>query len=176
MEASFLEGLTLNQSDLVLRCLRTYALIDKVGHAEDLFRHNFVKSRIGKLISENCRSTEDLRIMCDNVIDFAKSDCSMLLNLTTEKSGSGKDEREDFVKGFDFLVNSVWPEVDDAIESKLSFIFSPGNPDLFFEVSHNVVSTSRKSAFPPCFVITYEQQTAIAFILNVNNSKNVSMS
>jgi len=133
LEASFLEGLTLNQSDLVLRCLRTYALIDKVGHAEDLFRHNFVKSRIGKLISEKCRSTEDLRIMCDNVIEFAKSDCSMLLNLTTEKSGSGKDEREDFVKGFDFLVNSVWPEVDDAIESKLSFIFSPGNPDLFFE-------------------------------------------
>jgi len=57
LEASFLEGLTLNQSDLVLRCLRTYALIDKVGHAEDLFRHNFVKSRIGKLISEKCRST-----------------------------------------------------------------------------------------------------------------------
>ena len=156
LETSFLEGLSLNQSDLVLRCLRTYALIDKVGHAEDLFRHNFVKSRIDKLINENCRSTEDLRIMCDNVIEFAQSDCNMLLNLTTEKSGPGKDEREDFVKGFDFLVNSVWPEVDDAIESKLSFIFSPGNPDLFFEVSHGAVSTPRKSASFSCIMITYE--------------------
>ena len=135
LETSFLEGLSVNQSDLVLRCLRTYALIDKIGHAEDLFRHNFVKPRIDKLINGNSRSSKDLQIVCDSVIEFAQSDCRLLLNLTTERrSESGKDEREDFVKGFDFLVNSVWPEVDDAIETKLSFVFSPGNPELFFEV------------------------------------------
>ena len=153
METSFLEGLSFNQSDLVLRCLRTYALIDKIGHAEDLFRHNFVKPRIDKLIIENSRSTDDLRVVCDNVIKFALSDCRLLLNLTTEKrTDSGKEEREDFVKGFDFLVNSVWPEVDDAIESKLPFIFSPGNPDMFFEVS-NIHYSKTLSTDPGLFVI-----------------------
>lgn len=62
----------------------------------------------------------------------------MLFKLTTETNhGSTKNEKEDIVKGFDFLVNSVWPEVDDAFEKKLSFIFSPGNPDLFYEVTIN---------------------------------------
>ena len=39
------------------------------------------------------------------------------------------------VKGFDFLVNSVWPEVVALIEKKASVIFSPGNPDTFYKVS-----------------------------------------
>lgn len=88
-----------------------------------------------QLVSERSRSNTDLIAVCDGVIEFVRSDCRMLLDLTTEKRHeSGNKERDDFVKGFDFLVHSVWPEIDDAFETRLSFIFSPGNPDLFFEV------------------------------------------
>lgn len=143
LETSFLDGLSSSQSDLVLRCLRTYALIDKIGHAEDLFRHNFVRHRMEQLINESLRSNDELRKMCDSVIEFVRSDCRMLFDLTTEKRhDSMKDERDDFVKGFDFLVHSIWPEVDEALETKLPFIFSPGNPELFFEVSWTVFSVS----------------------------------
>ena len=135
LESSFLDGLATDQSELVLRCLRTYALIDKTGHAEDLFRHNFVKHRIEKLISEDAHKEKGLQTICDDVIHFVKSDCQMVIKLTTEKQqASTKDEKEDIVKGFDFLINTVWPEIDNAFETRLSFIFSPGNPDLFFQV------------------------------------------
>lgn len=36
--------------------------------------------------------------------------------------------------GYDFLVNSVWPEIIKAIEERLAYLFNPGNPDIFYEV------------------------------------------
>lgn len=134
LETSFQEGLAAGQSDLVLRCLRTYALIDKTGHAEDLFRYNFVRPKLIEIITEERFSSEGLDAICESVLKFVRSGCEMLLKLTSEKaSSSSKEDGQNIVKGFDFLVNSVWPEVDDSFETKLSFIFSPGNPDAFFE-------------------------------------------
>ena len=40
----------------------------------------------------------------------------------------------DVVRGYDFLVNSVWPEVVSNIEARTSSIFAPGNPDIFHAV------------------------------------------
>jgi hypothetical protein len=38
------------------------------------------------------------------------------------------------VKGFDFLVNSFWPEVEQRLELHLPLIFAPGNPEMFYQV------------------------------------------
>lgn len=38
------------------------------------------------------------------------------------------------VKGFNFLVNSYWPEVEQRIEDYLPIIFAPGNPESFHKV------------------------------------------
>lgn len=43
-------------------------------------------------------------------------------------------DRADTVPGYDFLVNSVWPEMIQAIEERLSYLFNPGNPEVFYEV------------------------------------------
>lgn len=43
-------------------------------------------------------------------------------------------EKADTVPGYDFLVNSVWPEIIRGIEERLSYLFNPGNPDIFYEV------------------------------------------
>ena len=132
LEASFQEGLMQDQSDLVLRCLRTYALIDKTSHAEELFKHTIVKPFMEDVISEKTYNSEGLEEICRKVLNFVSKQCKMLVNLTSENhSQNGRDHT---VKGFDFLVNSVWPEVDNGFESRLPFIFSPGNPDAFFEV------------------------------------------
>lgn len=32
------------------------------------------------------------------------------------------------------MVNSVWPEIIKGIEERLSYLFNPGNPDIFYEV------------------------------------------
>lgn len=44
-------------------------------------------------------------------------------------------DKADIVPGYDFLVNSVWPEIIRGIEERLPSIFSPGNPDVFYEVN-----------------------------------------
>lgn len=43
-------------------------------------------------------------------------------------------DKADTVPGYDFLVNSVWPEMIKGIEERLAYLFSPGNPDIFYEV------------------------------------------
>lgn len=47
-------------------------------------------------------------------------------------------DRADTVPGYDFLVNSVWPEMIRAIEERLSYLFNPGNPEVFYEVCGRV--------------------------------------
>ncbi|MEQ2204175.1 hypothetical protein XENOCAPTIV_009120, partial [Xenoophorus captivus] len=43
-------------------------------------------------------------------------------------------DKADTVPGYDFLVNSVWPEMIRGIEERLAYIFNPGNPEIFYEV------------------------------------------
>ncbi len=35
------------------------------------------------------------------------------------------------VRGYDFLVNAVWPEMVSNIEARTPSIFAPGNPNMF---------------------------------------------
>ena len=39
------------------------------------------------------------------------------------------------VRGYDFLVNAVWPEIISNIEARVPSIFAPGNPEVFHTVS-----------------------------------------
>lgn len=39
------------------------------------------------------------------------------------------------MKGFNFLVNSFWAEVEEKIEQYIKSIFAPGDPVLFHKVS-----------------------------------------
>lgn len=38
------------------------------------------------------------------------------------------------LKGYDFMVNSVWPEVVELLETRATSVFAPGNPDKFYKV------------------------------------------
>ena len=60
------------------------------------------------------------------VLQFIPQQCSLLLEVTT----SGVPG----VRGYDFLVNAIWPVVVDVIDRKASVIFAPGNPDTFHKV------------------------------------------
>lgn len=43
---------------------------------------------------------------------------------------------EEVVRGYDFLVNAVWPEIANSLETRTSSIFAPGNPNTFHEVTN----------------------------------------
>ena len=38
------------------------------------------------------------------------------------------------IKGYNFIVNSVWPEIASAVQNNLTSIFAPGDPDAFHKV------------------------------------------
>ena len=62
-----------------------------------------------------------------DILRFIPKHCGFLLGVCQGiDSGRGSG-------GFDFVVNSVWPQVVATIESKASVIFAPGNPDNFFK-------------------------------------------
>lgn len=42
-------------------------------------------------------------------------------------------EKGTIVPGYDFLVNSVWPEIVRGLEEKLPSLFNPGDPDAFHQ-------------------------------------------
>nr|XP_020725479.1 conserved oligomeric Golgi complex subunit 2 isoform X2 [Odocoileus virginianus texanus] len=57
-------------------------------------------------------------------------------------------EKGNTVPGYDFLVNSVWPEIVRGLEEKLPSLFNPGNPDAFHQ----------KYTISMDFVRTFERQ------------------
>ena len=120
-----------------MRCLRTYGLIDKISYAEELFRHAIVRPFVEETITEEEFSKHGLQGLCDNILNFIDNDCDLVLACTTEHNqvDTAQENKEVGIKGFDFLVNSIWPEIATAFEEKLPLVFSPGNPDIFIKVS-----------------------------------------
>lgn len=50
-------------------------------------------------------------------------------------------DKADIVPGYDFLVNSVWPEIIRGVEERIPSLFNPGNPDVFYEVNKEQTCT-----------------------------------
>ena len=77
--------------------------------------------------------------MYGEVLKFVPRHCSLLLEITTPtyrrtEPNEGECDHGPSISGFDFVVNSVWPEVVALVDEKASVIFAPGNPDSFHKV------------------------------------------
>ena len=82
-----------------------------------------------------------LQAMYQKIIDFIPNHCDHLLELTAETtltdSGRGSIATSGSkIRGYDFLVHSVFPEIVSCIEIRLPSIFAPGNPDIFHQVPY----------------------------------------
>lgn len=130
LEGLLIEGLQTSNVDMVRHCLRTYATIDKTRDAEALVGQVLVKPYMDQVIVEEVvkSSPSGLQMMYSRLLEFVPHHCRLLREVT----GSGIS-RADIVPGYDFLVNSVWPEMIRGIEERLAYIFNPGNPDTFYE-------------------------------------------
>ncbi|XP_076099685.1 conserved oligomeric Golgi complex subunit 2-like [Mytilus galloprovincialis] len=125
LEGHFVEGLENGNVEILQQCLRTYALIDKIKDAENLFRINVVRPYMEKVITEQFLKSNNLQGMYAKILEFVPLHCKILRDVTTGSS--------DTVRGYDFLVNAVWPEVVSDIEAGTSSIFAPGNPAAFHQ-------------------------------------------
>ncbi|XP_044772402.1 conserved oligomeric Golgi complex subunit 2 isoform X2 [Neomonachus schauinslandi] len=147
LEGLLLEGLQTSNVDIIRHCLRTYATIDKTRDAEALVGQVLVKPYMDEVIVEQIVESHPngLQIMYDKLLGFVPHHCRLLREVT---GGTISSEKGNTVPGYDFLVNSVWPEIVRGLEEKLPSLFNPGNPDAFHE----------KYTISMDFVRAFEQQ------------------
>ncbi|XP_022379369.1 conserved oligomeric Golgi complex subunit 2 isoform X2 [Enhydra lutris kenyoni] len=132
LEGLLLEGLQTSNVDIIRHCLRTYATIDKTRDAEALVGQVLVKPYMDEVIVEQIVEShpDGLQIMYAKLLEFVPHHCRLLREVT---GGAISSEKGNTVPGYDFLVNSVWPEIVRGLEEKLPSLFNPGNPDAFHE-------------------------------------------
>ncbi|CAB1338403.1 unnamed protein product [Coregonus sp. 'balchen'] len=126
LEGLLIQGLQTSNVDIVRHCLRTYATIDKTRDAEALVGQVLV------IVEQLVKSTPNgLQIMYTKLLEFVPHHCRLLREVTGMAISS---EKADIVPGYDFLVNSVWPEIIKGIEERIPSLFNAGNPDTFYEM------------------------------------------
>ncbi|XP_033698454.1 conserved oligomeric Golgi complex subunit 2 isoform X2 [Tursiops truncatus] len=147
LEGLLLEGLRTSSVDVIRHCLRTYATIDKARDAEALVGQVLVKPYVDEVIVEQIADAHpsDLQLMYRKLLEFVPHHCRLLREVT---GGATSSEKGNTVPGYDFLVNSVWPEIVRGLEEKLPSLFNAGNPDAFHQ----------KYTISMDFVRTFERQ------------------
>uniref|UniRef100_A0A182PU17 Conserved oligomeric Golgi complex subunit 2 n=1 Tax=Anopheles epiroticus TaxID=199890 RepID=A0A182PU17_9DIPT len=107
------------------RCLRIYCTLDECCTAEEVFRSEVVAPFMNRVISESSlqNSPQGLTGIYNQILDFVSMRMKQLCQLT---------KRNGKVKGYNFIVNSFWAEVERRMETNMSSIFAPGNPDAFY--------------------------------------------
>lgn len=124
LEAHFLQCLNASNLDQLERCLHIYATLSEYDAVELIYRQKIVSKYLQPIISEKSlqNSSRGLSGIYEQILSFATNDLEHLLSLT----------RTNRVKGFDFFLNSFWCETEQRLETYMSSIFAPGNPDLFY--------------------------------------------
>ena len=83
------------------------------------------------------------------ILEFVPKHCAQMINISSGRFVASNvemfGERRAGIRGFDFLVNAVWPEVVGLLETRLGSIFAPGNPDVFHQVRTFIPRGSRVS-------------------------------
>ncbi|KAL6102014.1 cog2 [Pungitius sinensis] len=132
LEGVLIEGLQTSNVTMVRHCLRTYATIDKTRDVEALVGQVLVKPYMDQVITEEVvkSSPNGLQLMYSRLLEFVPHHCRLLREVT---GGAISSDKADTVPGYDFLVNSVWPEMIKGIEERLAYLFNPGNPDIFYD-------------------------------------------
>jgi conserved oligomeric Golgi complex subunit 2 len=123
----FLVVLTANDnSDNLERCLRIYYTLDQCALAENIFRKevwNYMENVISEKNLQN--NPNSLAGVYNQILDFVSLKMKSLLNLTRGKSMK--------IKGYNFLFNSFWSAIEERLETNLSSIFAPGDPQNFYQ-------------------------------------------
>lgn len=122
----FLACIHEKNSHLAIRCLRIYLTLDKITNAEELVRHELVRPLIYNVVNEENLHTDPLGLQSiyHRLLNILSVELKQLLDITLHPERMS-------VKGFNFLVNSFWVEIEEKIEQYIKSIFAPGDPVLF---------------------------------------------
>lgn len=137
VEKHFLKVLDDKKIDQLERCLRVYCTLGEYHAAEEIFRIKVVGKHMHPIISEISlqNAPQGLNGIYNQIIQFLNDRMRQLLLLTQPN-----DSAPATVQGFDFIINSFWVEVEKRIETHMTSIFAPGNPESFYQkYEHTIV-------------------------------------
>lgn len=115
-----------NTTDNLERCLRIYYTLDQCALAETIFRKEvfiYMETVISEKNLQN--NPNSLAGVYNQILDFVSLKMKNLLSLTRGKSLK--------IKGYNFLFNSFWSAIEERLETNLSSIFAPGDPQKFYQ-------------------------------------------
>ena len=110
MERQFLEALENDNADILKRCLRIYATVDRIDDAEYLLKRKIIEPYLEDIISsENLHSEPmGLKGICAQILNIIPSKLHLLLKLS---QSNRKQE-----KHYDFIGKSLWPVVVEKFD------------------------------------------------------------
>ncbi|XP_035723696.1 conserved oligomeric Golgi complex subunit 2-like [Vespa mandarinia] len=93
---------------------------------ELVVRRDVISPIINNILQDEDSQTEfnNLQSIYNRLLNILSGELKQLLDITL---CSNRIQ----VKGFNFLVNSFWIEIEEKIDQQLKYIFAPGNPELF---------------------------------------------
>lgn len=131
IEQHFLNVLHKKNIDQLERCLSIYCTLGECSEAEAIVRKEVIGPFMHPIISEvslqNC--PQGLDGIFSQIFECIEVKLKQLLALTEGRSPTIATSH---VKGFDFLINSFWVEVEHRLETHMTSIFAPGNPEAFY--------------------------------------------
>lgn len=129
-------------ADRLERCLRIFCTLDECHVAEEIFRKRVVAPHMHAIIAEHAlqNSPQGLHGIYAQVLAFIEHRMRPLLVLTATADATTAAK----VRGYDFLLRSYWPEVEQRLETHMSSIFAPGNPDQFYHKYESSVEFLRQ--------------------------------
>ncbi|XP_043497645.1 conserved oligomeric Golgi complex subunit 2 [Polistes fuscatus] len=122
----FLACIHEKDNNLLIRCLRIYIMLDNITTAESVVRRDVISPIINNILQDENSQTEfnNLQSIYHRLLNILSGELKQLLDITLYSNRIK-------VKGFNFLVNSFWIEIEEKIDQELKYIFAPGNPELF---------------------------------------------
>ena len=119
LEKQFLEAFETDNTDILKRCLRIYATVDRIQDAEDLLKKNIIEPYLEEIINPDRLHSEPtgLHGICTKILEIIPTKLQLILKLS---KSNRKQE-----KNYDFIGKSLWPVVVDRFECQFgSTIFS----------------------------------------------------
>ena len=137
--AAATDGERARPENVLKRCLRIYATIDRTGDAERLVRERLVRPYLEDVITEQSLSDDPKGLvgLYQRALKVVPDKLPVLLSLTCKARDKQKQRHH---KDYDFLVTAVWPEIVEQIDENIGFIFSAGNPEKFFDNYTNTLA------------------------------------
>ncbi|XP_054270693.1 conserved oligomeric Golgi complex subunit 2 [Macrosteles quadrilineatus] len=128
LDDQFIQCQQKDKEEQLLRVLGIYLSLGKCSQAEMCYRREKISPVMNQLINEEALASNPggLKGLYNTLVAFVDEEMKTLRSATLSSDKLGK------TKGFDFVVNSFWPEVEERLGLNLASIYAPGNPDNFF--------------------------------------------